>query len=216
MCVITHVWAESQEFMLILAISIWHHSIHSSFLPSHIFNSLLRQWKICHLLSLIRITPLICNHCQHQPLPHPAASLKFWLCHPAPGLSLWCDVLSSLCWRLVPGNTPGPRGHSWLDSDPSRWASPRVCSPHSTQNVCSATTCQAAPGSHTLLTPRRFWFSVSDRPPKCVPSSPCLAFSSLFRPSSAHLYPEAGMANLFSWFSHQIVQQRRGKKEKRV
>lgn len=118
-CVCTHVWAESQEFMLILAISIWHHSIHSSFLPFHIFNSLLRQWKIWHLLSLICINPLICNHCQHHPFPHPVASLKFWLWHPAQGLSLWCDVLFSLCWRLAPGYTPAQPGHPWPDSDPS-------------------------------------------------------------------------------------------------
>lgn len=40
-------------------------------------------------------------------------------------------------------------------------------------------------GSVTLLTPCRVWFSVPGSPSKCVPSSPCLAFISLFWSSSA-------------------------------
>ena len=208
MCVCTHVWAESQKFMLILAISIWHHSIHSSFLPVHIFNSLLRQWKIWHLLSLICINPLICNHCQHHPFPHPVASLKFWLT-PCTRVVLWCALQSMLMLSARLHSRPTRTSLTRL------WALMVGLSPYSTQHVCSVTTRQAGQ-AHIPSSPCTFWFSVPDKPTKCVPSSPCLAFSSLFSSSGPpHLYPEAGMANLFWWFSHQTGQQRRGKKEKK-
>lgn len=91
-CVCTCACIQCCEFMLIHTIPIWHHSIHSSFLPLYIFNSqiVIYPTPVLHMFTYV-INLSLCNHCQHTPpSPHGCLPPHILLWHPALGLLFLC------------------------------------------------------------------------------------------------------------------------------